>query len=154
MSYGTPLDPEKESRDSYRDVLNKYLGVFCGDVYATALEMFSEFSLLERTGIYINPDLSIIVGGINEDGEPSIHIGAKDKVITAGLKRRIIRRFGLPPGLLEIAPQGLFLPFVLAHEIAHVMQEDPQFPAKFGEIDRTVYKPEEDYSKYVEVIVK
>ena len=70
-------------------------------------------------------------------------------VVTTGLKSRIIKRSGLPSSA-EAAPPNFFKLFVFAHEMGHVIQADPKFKEVFGEIDDTIYQPEEGYERYIE----
>ncbi len=131
------------------EVLDTYLGPFTGDVLVQSVRLFPDFSLLRNTNLYIKPDFDMIVGGINSDGEPSVHIGLNNTAISSGVRARIMKRFELPSELDE-APKGLFVPFILAHELGHVMQADSSFVSNFGYMDDTVYSPEDDYAQYVE----
>src|SRR5579872_6800838 len=77
------------------DIFEKYIGVFNGDVYLSALNCFSRFSFLRCMSVTINSKSDVIAGGIINDNEPNIHVGTKAGAITPRLKSRFIERFEL-----------------------------------------------------------
>lgn len=121
-----------------------------GSVYLTALEQYSGFSFLQSADVEFHPDIDRFVGGLDADGKPVAVLGLSDDVVTPRLRARIIKRFGLPEEDLAIAPAKLFKPFIFAHELGHIVQADPEFRKLFGEMDATVYDPDENYARYVE----
>lgn len=130
------------------DILDKHLGPFCGSIYLTALGLFPTFNTIREAPVHLSSVSDVMAGGVNPSGQVSIHIGLREKAVTPALRSRIVKRFGLPPHLTE-APARLFLPFVLAHEIGHVIQADSEFESYFGHIDSATYVPEESYDAYI-----
>jgi len=138
-----------EAKKFVANVLDSKIAPYMGSIFLTALEEYSQFELLQSAEIRFVNDFDRFVGGVNADGKPMVVLALNHDVVTPGLKSRIIKRFGLPSSA-EVAPQNFFKLFVFAHEMGHVIQADPKFKEVFGEIDDTVYQPEEGYERYVE----
>lgn len=139
-------EPEKLN---LADELDAKVGLYMGDTLLTAFKLFSNFELVQSVRIEFRKDLDVFVGGVDSLAEPVVALGLNNSLVTDGLRSRIIKRFGLPTKLFD-APASLFRPFIFAHELGHVAQADPKFRELFGEIDKTVYDPSDNYAAYVE----
>jgi hypothetical protein len=142
----SPVPTQRNIDQSRCDLLSQYVNPLAGDIYRSALICFDRFSALRKATISINPRSNYISGGFNIDGELEIHIGTEESAINPRIKSRIEERFGLPEN--QGFPDNLYRLFVLAHEIGHVIQKDPLFAEFYGDYDKTIYEPEEDYATY------
>ncbi len=147
--FETRIKYNSEEKQRVADLLDGQISLYAGSVFLTALDIYSQFELLQSTRIILLNDFDRFVGGVNKDGQPVIVLANNHEIVTPGLKSRILKRFVLPSNLKN-APTGFFKLFIFAHELGHVVQADPQFQSVFGEIDNNVYSPEEDYVRYVE----
>lgn len=129
--------------------LERYVGPYSGDVYDTAQRTFPYIQTLQKTGVLINSEFKGMAFGFNNEGNPYVFINHDDSIVGKGLRNRIIKRFDLPPDLTT-APRGLFLPFILAHELGHAVQHDENFSTYFGDIDQIAYSPVDNYDAYIQ----
>lgn len=138
-----------DEKNIVANILDTRVAPFMGSIFLTALNEYPQFKLLQSVQIKFANDFDRFVGGVNPEGKSMVVLGLNHDIVTPGLKSRIIKRFDLPSNF-ENAPTNIFKLFILAHELGHVIQADPKFSEVFGEIDHTVYQPEEGYARYVE----
>jgi hypothetical protein len=131
------------------EALEFYVAPFCGDVFKSAVDKFPTFEILLSVPVYLDPESAFVSGGLNANGDIGIWIGQAEGLITTSMKSRINERFKLPYDVLD-QPDILFMPIILAHELGHVIQADPQFEGIFGKIDTNFVSPEADYEGYVQ----
>ncbi len=149
MSESSELPVSRKENDRQAaEAVDYYVGRWCGDIYLTALDLFSRVKLLRETPIYLRDDLDIISGGLNRDGDPGIWIGLQERTLTSSMKSRVIERFDLSNDYF-IAPNYNFMPFIFAHELGHVIQADRSFERIFGAINNELLIPETNYAAYV-----
>lgn len=136
----------KEQSAHTAEVLDYYLGRFCGDIYLTALDLFSRQTYPREATIFIRDDLDYISGGSNPDGDIGIWVGTQPNTITKNMRSRVNERFKLST-VQQL--EEIYLPFILAHEIGHTVQRDPRFKDIFGPSEDDYVEPEDDYESYV-----
>ena len=142
-----PTRREVDQRRS--EAFDEYVGPFSGDVYLTALNCFPGFSFLRDMSVSFDPNSAIFTGGVIEStGEPSIHIGTKEGAINNRMKSRLFERFQLPEEARGL-PDEAFKPIIFAHELGHVIQNDPLFEQFYGKLEPGFPDPNIDYSGYV-----
>ncbi len=140
----------KEVLQRNADIFNHYLSAFHGDVYLTAINCFPDFTFLRDVSVVIDPNTSILAGGVVGDNEPRVYIGTQPGTVTPQMKTRILERFQLHPDLAEM-PYEAFGAFIFAHELGHVLQDDPQFERFYGDgLNEVRPDPKKDYAGYVE----
>jgi hypothetical protein len=148
--------PSQEIRPSSREIIRRKAGIFGGilgplhrDVYLTAINCFPGFTFLRDMSLTINPDSNIISASIVGDNEPNIHIGTARKMVMPRGKSRLMERLQLDPELAEM-PDDFFEPFIVAHEMGHIVQHDPLFRYFYGELSQEYPNSKEDYARHVE----
>jgi hypothetical protein len=142
----TELLSRKDQSTNAAEVLDYFLGQHCGDIYLTALDIFSRQTYPRETTIFLRDDLDYISGGLNQDGDIGVWVGMQPNTVTKNMRSRVNERFRLLP---EQQLEEVYLPFILAHEIGHTVQRDPLFKAIFGTSGDDYIEPEDDYESYV-----
>ncbi len=123
------------------------VGLFYGDILFTCARIFSSLKLIEDTRVEFDKKSDLIVGGLDSDGKPVVHLGLKG-LLTQQIRDRLVRRIELPVDPVS-KYDDLFRRVIFGHELGHVLQADERYSEIFGQIDRTTYVPEEDYLRYV-----
>lgn len=129
--------------------LDQHVGPYYGDILLTADKFFHQFQLLQQTTVIADSDSNYISGGLGGENhdQPMVHLGTKGPLSQA-VRDRLKNRLNLPADA-DDAPDEIFMRFIFAHELGHVIQSDPMFETYFGQIDMNTYAPEAGYSQYV-----
>lgn len=138
---------KREQAHQTAEALDYYVAPYCGDIYLTVLDLFPSFKTLKDTKFYPSNNLDIITSGEDEDG-PGVWIGLHENTMKPSLKMRAFERFGLSEEYFD-APDTVFYPIALAHELAHILQKDPEFIKFFGPINDERIEVADDYAGYV-----
>jgi hypothetical protein len=135
-----------ENNAASANALDYYVGPHCGDIYLTSLDLFSRFTYPKDAMIYLRDDLDYISGGANPNGDIGIWVGTQPGTVTSAMRTRVNERFNLSE---EQQSEEAYLPFILAHELGHVIQRDSEFAKYFGEPIDDYIDLEKDYEAYV-----
>ena len=134
-------------------IFEQYLSPLHADVYKATINCFPEFHFLRDMSVVLDRDSDILAGG-TVNGEPSLHIGLKEGVITPRMRSRVMERFQLRPDLLgmELELQDTIAKAItFGHELGHAIQEDPLFERFYGRLEGEHLNPHkgDDYVAYV-----
>lgn len=151
------IEKTKKQVDTEKaELLDRYAGPHCGEIFLTARNMFDRFLSLQRMSMKFMDDHD---GGyyFYVDTDPvSSHMGINvnnEQKLDKRLLQRTRERFKLSDEVIELFQElpGAVRPLILAHEIAHVIQIDPLFLEYYG--DDFNYKninPRVNYAGYLE----
>lgn len=133
--------------ESTSALLERHCGIFCGDIYETALNLFPSFYYPRNTIFYYSTQLDFIESAYDPNGNLAIWIGLKPGTINEVMRSRISERFSLD--INNVHFNESLLPFYLAHEIGHSVQCDPSFETFFGRLKNNYIDSDLDYDSYI-----
>jgi len=127
--------------------LHEHVGLYYDEIFLATAHVYPTVRIINNTTILMRPKSDLLVGGLDDEGRPVVHLGTKGP-LTQAVRDRIVRRMELPvPPLAKY--DDLLMRIIFGHELGHVLQADPEFENLFGTIDRRTYIPEDNYLAYL-----